>query len=65
LLAAVPGVSTASARALLDRFGSVAAVVAAGPDEWLTVPGIGPDRARALAETFGWSEARPGQDSQS
>jgi len=65
LLAAVPGVSTASARALLDRFGSVAAVVAAGPDDWLTVPGIGPDRARALAETFGWAEPPAGQDSQS
>ncbi len=52
LLAAVPGISTTSARALLERFGSVAAVVAADPVEWLTVPGIGPERARALAETF-------------
>ncbi len=52
LLASVPGISTASARALLERFGSVAAVVAAGPAEWLTVRGIGPERARALEETF-------------
>jgi DNA excision repair protein ERCC-4 len=52
MLAAVPGISTSSARALLERFGSVAAVMAAGPEEWLTVPGIGPDRARALAETL-------------
>jgi DNA excision repair protein ERCC-4 len=52
LLAAVPGISTASARALLARFGTVADVVAADPEEWLTVPGIGPDRARALAETL-------------
>lgn len=52
LLAAVPGISTTSARALLERFGSVAAVVAADPAEWLTVPGIGPERARAMAETF-------------
>jgi DNA excision repair protein ERCC-4 len=52
LLAAVPGISTTSARALLERFGSVAAVVAADPAEWLTVPGIGPERARALEETF-------------
>ncbi len=52
MLAAVPGISTGSARALLERFGSVAAVVAADPDEWLTVPGIGPERARALEETF-------------
>ena len=52
LLAAVPGISTTSARALLERFGSVAAVVTADPAEWLTVPGIGPERARALEETF-------------
>jgi ERCC4-type nuclease len=52
LLASVPGISTSSARALLDRFGSVAAVVAADPAEWLEVPGIGPERARALEETF-------------
>ena len=52
LLAAVPGISTTSARALLERFGTVADVVAAGPDEWLSVPGIGPERVRALQETF-------------
>ena len=52
LLASVPGISTSSARALLERFGSVAAAVAADPAEWLTVPGIGPERARALEETF-------------
>lgn len=52
LLASVPGISTTSARALLARFGSVAGVVAADPSEWLKVPGIGPERARTLAETF-------------
>lgn len=52
VLAAVPGISTSSARALLERFGSVAAVVMAAPAEWLTVPGIGSERARALEETF-------------
>ena len=52
LLAAVPGISTACARALLERFGSVAAVVAADPAEWLAVPGIGPERARALADAL-------------
>jgi ERCC4-type nuclease len=52
VLAAVPGISTTSARALLRRFGSVAAVLAAGPDAWLDVPGIGPDRSRALAEAL-------------
>jgi DNA excision repair protein ERCC-4 len=59
LLASVPGISTTSARALLERFGTVAAVVAAGPDEWLAVPGIGRERARALEETFSFSLRRP------
>lgn len=59
LLAAVPGVSTTSARALLDRFGTVAAVVAADPAEWLTVAGIGPERARALQETFTLRRSAP------
>ena len=52
LLSAVPGISTSCARALLAEFGSVARVVAAGPAEWLQVPGIGPERARALEQTF-------------
>lgn len=59
LLAAVPGISTTSARALLERFGSVAAVVTADPAEWLTVPGIGPERARALQETFTLRRSTP------
>lgn len=69
LLAAVPGISVASARALLERFGSVAAVVAAEPADWLSVPGIGPERARALEETFNLrrgsrdaADARTGSD---
>ena len=52
LLAAVPGISATSARALLARFGSVTGVLAASPEEWLSVPGIGPERARALADTL-------------
>lgn len=59
LLASVPGISTRSARSLLERFGTVAAVVAAGPAEWLTVPGIGPERARALEETLHLSRRTP------
>jgi DNA excision repair protein ERCC-4 len=59
LLASVPGISTSSARSLLERFGTVAAVVAAGPAEWLTVPGIGPGRARALEETLHFSRKTP------
>jgi ERCC4-type nuclease len=52
LLAAVPGISTSYAGALLARFGTVAGVVEAGPDAWLEVPGIGPERVRALAATL-------------
>lgn len=50
MLAAVPGISTSSARALLRRFGSVAAVVGASPTELMTVRGIGRKRAHLLAE---------------
>ena len=50
MLAAVPGISVASARALLARFGSVAGVVAASPEALEEVPGIGPKRALRLAE---------------
>jgi DNA repair protein RadC len=49
---ASPASSTSCARALLVRFGSVAGVGGTGPAEWLEVPGIGPERARALEETF-------------
>jgi ERCC4-type nuclease len=56
MLAAVPGISAVSARALLDRFGSVAAVLDADPDEWLSISGIGPKRAQAILETLGHSE---------
>ena len=48
MLAAVPGISVAGARAMLERFGSIAAVLAADEREWLEVPGIGPRRAAAL-----------------
>ena len=50
MLAAVPGISVRAARALLDRFGSVSAVLRAGETEWLEVPGIGPRRATALRD---------------
>jgi DNA excision repair protein ERCC-4 len=59
LLSAVPGISTSCARALLARFRSVAGVLAAGPAEWLEVPGIGPERARALEETFHFGREMP------
>jgi ERCC4-type nuclease len=52
MLAAVPGISTVTARALLSRFGSIAAIVDAGPDQWLSISGVGPKRAQALWETL-------------
>ncbi len=48
MLAAVPTLSVAMARRLLERFGSVAGIVSAGRDEWLAVPGIGRERAALL-----------------
>jgi ERCC4-type nuclease len=52
MLAAVPGISTVTAQALLRRFGSVAAVIEAGPEEWLSIRGVGPKRMQALSETL-------------
>jgi len=58
MLAAIPGISTVTARALLERFGSPAGVAAADPESWLEVPGIGAERARALADALGSSPSR-------
>jgi ERCC4-type nuclease len=52
VLAAVPGISNGTARALLERFGSVEAVLEAGPQRWGDVPGVGSVRAHALAEAL-------------
>ncbi len=52
MLAAVPGISVQGARALLARFETVAGVVSAGYDEWLTVPGVGPSRAASLRDAL-------------
>jgi ERCC4-type nuclease len=49
VLAAVPGISTRTARVLLERFGSIAGLLAAGPDRWAEVDGIGVVRAHSLA----------------
>lgn len=52
MLTAVPGISVVTARALLARFGSVSAVVEAGPAQWLSTPDVGPIRAQRLSETL-------------
>jgi ERCC4-type nuclease len=51
-LAAVPGISTVTARALLSHFGSLAAIIQADQSAWQRVTGLGPGRAEALAATF-------------
>jgi DNA excision repair protein ERCC-4 len=51
-LACVPGISTVLARALLSRFGSLAAVVSADPVQWQQVSGIGPMKATTLTATL-------------
>jgi ERCC4-type nuclease len=53
MLAAVPGISMTSARALLAQFGSVAGVIMAGEKALHEVPGMGPKRAKALTEVLG------------
>jgi len=52
VLAAVPGISVTVARALLERFESVAGVVAAGPEKWLETPGVGSRRSATLERAF-------------
>ena len=52
VLAGVPGISTGIAATLVERFGSVEGVLAAGPDEWAAVEGIGRVRAQALASAL-------------
>jgi Fanconi anemia group M protein len=51
-LAAVPGISTGTAQTLLDHYGSVERLIAAGPDDWATINGIGTIRTHALATTL-------------
>lgn len=52
MLAAVPDISVHGAGALLQVFGTVKAVANANEGELLSVPGIGPKRAAALARAF-------------
>jgi ERCC4-type nuclease len=49
VLTAVPGISTQTARALIARFGTISGLLAAGPEHWAEVDGIGAIRAHALA----------------
>ena len=49
----VRGLGPLLSRRLLDRFGTAADVLAAPPERWLTVEGVGPKIARALTEARG------------
>jgi len=49
VLRGVPGISDTTARALLERFGSVEGLLAAGPEQLAEVNGVGQVRAHALA----------------
>jgi ERCC4-type nuclease len=46
-LTGIPGISEATARALIDRFGTIEQLLAAGPERWADVDGVGPVRAPA------------------
>jgi excinuclease ABC subunit C len=46
----VPGVGPSRKKALLRRFGSLAKVRAASPDDLAATPGIGPELASAIHE---------------
>ena len=48
-LSAAPGVSVRTARALLGRYGSLAAVIETEAADWQLIPGVGPQRAASLA----------------
>lgn len=63
-LASVHGISVVTARALLDRFGTVQHVLLATPETLMAVPGVGPARARALREALcGAHDPAPGTTS--
>lgn len=52
MIAAVPGFSLTTAQRLLDHFGSVSDLLAAGPENWLSIRGVGRKRAQALWEAL-------------
>jgi DNA excision repair protein ERCC-4 len=52
LLAAIPGIGSDQAEALLEVFGSIGELASASEAELRTVAGIGPERARTLLRTL-------------
>jgi ERCC4-type nuclease len=60
MLAAVPGISTKRARALLCEFGNIAAIVSADDDALRSVPGMGAVQAGRLRAAFLQPSSGPG-----
>jgi len=52
VLEGLPGVGPRRAAQLLDRFGTVAAVMQASVEEFLTLPGVGPATAGKIARVI-------------
>lgn len=52
VLGALPGISVKNAQRLLERFGTLQAVLNAPEEDLRQTPGVGPKRASALAKTF-------------
>ncbi len=61
MLASVAGISTRTARSLLEAFGSLRAVLSGDPETWQRVAGVGPQRAAALEDALDrqWEPQRP------
>ena len=64
-LDAVPGVGPARRKALLGRFGSVAAIAAASDEELRSVPGVSPTIVAALRASLVPATAASGEDTTS
>jgi ERCC4-type nuclease len=52
ILTAVPEVNVATAKAMLEKFGSLRAIFAASAKDLTAFPGIGPKRAKKIAGFF-------------
>jgi len=56
LLSKVPRLGTEGAEQVVERFGSLARLLAAGPDELDDIEGIGPNRVKILRNGLSWLE---------
>ena len=56
MLRAVPDINAATAKAMLEKFGSLRAIFAASAKDLTALPGIGPKRAKKIAAFFAGAE---------